>query len=68
LKGTRRGKAMISERHGNFIVNTGGASANDVLELMKLAKSTVKKKFNITLEPEVKLLGFSQEVMQEMYS
>lgn len=68
LKGTRRGKAMISDRHGNFIVNTGGASAHDVLELMRLAKSTVKKKFNINLEPEVKLIGFPQHVMQEMYS
>lgn len=68
LKGTRRGKAMISDRHGNFIVNTGGASANDVLELMRLAKATVKNRFNIMLEPEVKLLGFPQQVMQELYS
>ena len=66
LKGTRRGKAMISEKHGNFIVNTGGASAADVLELMRLARSTVKKKTGIGLEPEVKLMGFSENVLSEM--
>lgn len=66
LKGTRRGKAQISEKHGNFIVNTGGATANDVLELIRLARTSVKNKFGITLEPEVKLLGFPDSIYKEL--
>jgi len=68
LKGTCRGKAQISEKHGNFIVNTGGAKASDVLELMRLAQSTVLKKFNVKLEPEVKLVGFAEEIYKELYN
>lgn len=68
LKGTRRGKAQISEKHGNFIVNHGGATAMNVIELIELARRTVRDKFGVTLEPEVKLLGFSEEVYQGVYS
>ena len=57
LKGTRAGACQISERHGNFIVNQGGAKAVEVRELMELAKREVQKKFGIGLVPEVKLLG-----------
>ena len=57
LKGTREGACQISERHGNFIVNHGGAKANEVRNLMELAKRQVQKKFGIELVPEVKLLG-----------
>ena len=57
LKGTRAGACQISERHGNFIVNQGGAKAVEVRELMELAKREVQKKFGIELAPEVKLLG-----------
>ena len=57
LKGTRIGACQISERHGNFIVNQGGAKATEVRQLMELAKSEVRKKFGIELVPEVKLLG-----------
>ncbi|MBI1807191.1 MAG: UDP-N-acetylmuramate dehydrogenase [Ignavibacteria bacterium] len=59
LKGTRRGNAQISEKHANFIVNLGGATAKDVLELIELARKTVLEKKGVTLELEVKLLGFS---------
>jgi UDP-N-acetylmuramate dehydrogenase len=57
LKGTRIGACQISERHGNFIVNQGGAKAAEVRQLMELAKSEVRKKFGIELVAEVKLLG-----------
>ena len=57
LKGKRMGQSQISERHANFIVNHGGASATEVRRLMELAKSEVRKKFAIELEAEVKFLG-----------
>jgi UDP-N-acetylmuramate dehydrogenase len=57
LKGIRVGGAEISAKHANFIVNTGGASASDILELMQLAQKKVFDKFNINLEPEVKIVG-----------
>jgi len=57
LKGIRVGGAEISAKHANFIVNTGGASASDILELMQLTQKKVFDKFNINLEPEVKIVG-----------
>jgi UDP-N-acetylmuramate dehydrogenase len=57
LKGTTIGQAQISSRHGNFIVNLGGAKAEDVRRLMKLAQARVKEKFAVDLVAEVKLLG-----------
>ena len=59
LKGEQRGKARISNVHANFIVNEGGASSEDVLHLIRLAKKEVKTQTNIDLEPEVKLVGCS---------
>ncbi len=53
LKGTTVGGAMISERHGNFLVNKGGASAGDVLNLMQLVQAKVKIDSGVDLEPEV---------------
>ena len=47
---------MISQRHGNFIVNAGGASANDILELMELAADRVEALTGIRLEPEIKIV------------
>jgi len=66
LKGTRHGKAQISEKHGNFIVNTGGASAADILELMKLIRTTIRRQFGITLELEVRLVGFTDTMKEEL--
>jgi UDP-N-acetylmuramate dehydrogenase len=57
LKGTRIGGAMISPRHGNFIVNTGGAKASDILGLIDLARTRVKEETGITLETEIVILG-----------
>lgn len=59
LKGKTIGGAQVSEVHANFIVNTGGAKASDVRSLMELVSSEVEKAYGITLEPEVRLLGFS---------
>jgi UDP-N-acetylmuramate dehydrogenase len=57
LKGLREGAAVISELHGNFIVNEGGATAADVARLIERARAEVKRRFNIDLEPEVELVG-----------
>lgn len=59
LKGASVGGAQISTVHANFIVNKGGASARDVLELMHRAQDTVKEAYGIELQPEVRFLGFA---------
>jgi UDP-N-acetylmuramate dehydrogenase len=48
---------MISPKHTNFIVNTGNATASDVLALMALAKEQVYRKFGIRLEPEIQIVA-----------
>lgn len=58
LKGHRIGDAQISELHANFIVNLGRAKASDIIDLMVLAQSEVRKAHGIELQPEVKFLGF----------
>ena len=57
LKGTRIGGAEVSDVHANFIVNAGGASSADVLELVRLVRDTVKEAYGIELSPEVRFLG-----------
>jgi UDP-N-acetylmuramate dehydrogenase len=57
LRGTRIGQAMISERHGNFIVNLGGAAARDVLALADLARERVRARTGIDLELEIRVVG-----------
>ncbi len=57
LKGTKVGRAKISERHANFIVNLGGASADEVRRLMELAGTAVKNRWGVQLEPEIQFLG-----------
>lgn len=58
LKGTQIGKAQISPVHGNFLLNLGGARAQDVLGLSSLVKMRVRDELGIMLEDEVQLLGF----------
>ena len=58
LKGFRVGGAALSPVHANIVVNEGGASAADVLELITIARNRVSETFGVVLEPEVKLLGF----------
>jgi UDP-N-acetylmuramate dehydrogenase len=57
LKGARVGGAMISEKHANFIVNTGGAKAADILALMELARERVVRQSGIELEAEITVVG-----------
>ncbi len=57
LKGAREGAAVISELHGNFILNEGSAKAADVARLIKRAQAAVRRRFNVELEPEVELVG-----------
>lgn len=65
LKGTRLGAAQISEKHGNFIVNLGDCSANDIIQLINIVRKTVYSKNKIKLIPEIKLVGFNNEVLDE---
>jgi UDP-N-acetylmuramate--L-alanine ligase/undecaprenyldiphospho-muramoylpentapeptide beta-N-acetylglucosaminyltransferase/UDP-N-acetylenolpyruvoylglucosamine reductase len=57
LKGKTMGKARVSEVHGNFIVNDGGATAADVLQLIEFIKKRAKEERGIELETEVLILG-----------
>ena len=57
LKGHRTGRARISERHANVIVNEGGARAADVKALMDTAQRVVWERSGVWLEPEVQLVG-----------
>lgn len=59
LKGKKIGGAMVSEKHANFIVNTGGATAEDVIMLACLIKQQVRDKFGIELKEEVQYIGFN---------
>lgn len=56
LKGTRRGGAIISPLHANFIMNEGGASFQDVADLIALARERVAAQHGVTLEPEVRII------------
>ncbi len=58
LKGKQIGRAMISPKHANFIINLGQAQAEDVLKLIQLIKKSVNKNFKINLEEEIQFLGF----------
>ena len=57
LKGKRIGGAKISEKHANFLVNTGNATAADVVNLATLAQQTVKSQLGYELEMEIRLVG-----------
>ena len=57
LKGLREGHAVVSELHGNFIVNEGGAKASDVARLIEKVRAEVRRRFNVELEPEVEFVG-----------
>jgi len=57
LRGMRIGDAEVSTRHANFIINRGSAKAMDVYNLIEKIRQTVKKKFDIDLELELRLVG-----------
>jgi UDP-N-acetylenolpyruvoylglucosamine reductase len=69
VKGLRVGAAEVSDIHGNFIVNRGGATAADVIELVRQVRAVVHAKSGYVLEPEVLLLGQSwDEVLGDVDS
>jgi UDP-N-acetylmuramate dehydrogenase len=57
LKGARIGGAQVSEKHGNFIVNLGNATAKDICSLIETVQQKILAKEGIGLEPEVKIIG-----------
>ena len=57
LTGTQIGQAQISTKHSNYIINLGGAKAQDVLGLIDLVKNKVKERYNIELEVEVQYVA-----------
>jgi UDP-N-acetylmuramate dehydrogenase len=57
LKGTRIGGVEVSELHANFFLNRGGATAQDIIDLMKWVQEKVWERWQVLLQPEVKLLG-----------
>ena len=59
LKGYRVGDAAISERHANFILNLGAATAADALACIRAAYEAVRDRHGVRLEPEVRLIGFA---------
>ena len=59
LKGYTVGGAQVSEKHSGFVINTGGASCEDVLEVMRHIRETVFADSGILLEPEVRLINCS---------
>jgi UDP-N-acetylenolpyruvoylglucosamine reductase len=62
LKGTTAGQAAVSEIHGNFIVNQGGATAADVLKLIEIIRRKAREERRVELETEVKILGEDEVV------
>lgn len=57
LKGLTVGGAQVSTLHSGFVINIGGATATDILQLMALVQNTVYDKFGVMLEPEVRIIG-----------
>ena len=60
LKGFKIGSASISEKHANFIVNQGGATAGDIENLINHTRQVVKKNYDIDLQLEVRIMGEKQ--------
>jgi len=61
LKGLARGGARISQVHANFIVNEGGATASDVVGLIRTIRTTVKDRCGVDLRPEIRFVGTFEE-------
>ena len=57
LKGFKIGGAQISEKHAGFIINTGNATAKDVLELINYTKQVVKQKTGYEIQEEIEIIG-----------
>lgn len=57
LKGFCIGGAAVSKKHSGFVINKGGATAKDVLDVIKHVQDTVREKFNVELQTEVRIVG-----------
>lgn len=57
LQGLSKGGAQVSTLHAGFIINTGGATATDIIDLMEIVRGTVYEEFGVLLEPEVRIIG-----------
>ena len=62
LRGFTIGGAQVSEKHCGFVINKGGATAEDVRQVVREVRRIVKEQFNVELEPEVIFLGFPNGV------
>lgn len=62
LKGSRVGNAQVAHRHANFILNCGGATASDILKLIRHVQQQVEAQWSLQLKPEVKFLGEFQPI------
>ncbi|MDR3122065.1 MAG: UDP-N-acetylmuramate dehydrogenase [Clostridiales bacterium] len=61
MKGAAVGGAMVSEKHAGFIINRGGATAADVLELIRRVRAKVRERFSVDLETEIRVVGIAAE-------
>ena len=61
LKGKKVGGAVISDKHGNFIINTGNATSLDIEQLIEFIQACVYEKYDIKLIPEVRIIGESNK-------
>ena len=65
LKGYTVGGAQVSEKHSGFVVNRGGATAEEVAFLIKQVQKKVMKQFNVMMQPEVRFVGFADTEVRE---
>ena len=57
MKGVSVGGAQVSTLHSGFVINRGGATATDILQLIALVQNRVYDQFGVMLEPEVRIIG-----------
>ena len=57
LKGYQIGKAQVAQRHANFILNCGGATASDIFQLIRYIQQQVAERWSVWLDPEVRIMG-----------
>jgi UDP-N-acetylmuramate dehydrogenase len=57
LKGYQIGGAQVSLKHAGFIVNAGGATARDVLDLIEHIRKVIREKYEVNLVPEIRIVG-----------
>ena len=66
LKGLSVGGAQVSELHSGFIINRGGATATDILQLMEMIQARVFDEFGVRLETEVRIIGYQGENIRQV--